>query len=100
MGIYIDGMEMPKVEFGSVIVAIRPDGMVEDVMGCYVGKAVPIPPHGDLIDVEELMKKVAGLVPYYIETGYEKAFTDGLSSAYEIVKASPTIITASEEGET
>jgi len=62
--------------------------------------AVSVPPHGDLIDVEELMEKVAGLVPYYIETGYEKAFTDGLSSVYEIVKASPTIIPASEEGET
>ena len=54
MSILIEGMEMPKVEFGSVIVAIRPDGMVEDVMGCYVGKAVPVPPHGRLIDADAL----------------------------------------------
>lgn len=43
MGIYIKGMEIPKD--GAMIFAIRQDGMVEDVMGCFVGKAVLVPLH-------------------------------------------------------
>lgn len=39
----IRGMQMPAGD--SYNFAIRPDGMVEDVMGCYVGKAVHVPPH-------------------------------------------------------
>ena len=100
MSILIKSMEMPKTYPLTVI--IYPDGQVlSETCGArdIHGEAVPVPPHGDLIDVEELMEKIACLVPYYIETGYEKAFTDGLSSAYEIVKATPTIIPASEEGE-
>ena len=54
MGVYIKGMEMPKD--GSMIFAIRQDGMVEDVMGCYVGKAVPVPPHGRLIDADDAIE--------------------------------------------
>lgn len=47
MGVYIEDLKIPTD--GSMIFAIRPDGMVEDVMGSYVGKAVPVPPHGRLI---------------------------------------------------
>ena len=42
MSILIKGMEIPKN--GVAIFGIRPDGIVEDVMGCFVGKAIPVPP--------------------------------------------------------
>lgn len=49
--ILIRGMEMPTKD--SIIVAIRPDGKIEDVMGCYIGTAVELPPHGDLVDATQ-----------------------------------------------
>lgn len=52
--ILIRGFEMPKND--SIIVAIRSDGKIEDVMGCYIGTAVELPPHGDLVDKNELRK--------------------------------------------
>ena len=59
VGIYIKGMEIPKGD--SMIVAIRPDGMIEDVMGCYVGKAVPVPPHGRLGDLDRILEIIDGI---------------------------------------
>lgn len=97
MGVYIN-MEMPKAEFGSMIFAIRPDGMVEDVMGCYVGKAVPVPEHGRLGDLDDFAKRMKSLV--------EKAENDGFdlgaawySAFVRHIELTPTIIPASEEGE-
>jgi len=46
-GIYIHGMEIPKD--GAAIFTIRPDGMVEDVMGYFVGKAITVPDYGKMI---------------------------------------------------
>lgn len=52
MSILIKGMEMPK---HSVVVVIEPDGTVSDYRyGTYVGSAVPVPPHGRLIDKDTL----------------------------------------------
>lgn len=48
MGIYIENMEMPK--FGGKIITIYADGRVL-YDGGYI-KAVPVPPHGDLISRE------------------------------------------------
>ena len=96
-GIYIKDMEIPKGD--SMIVAIRPDGMIEDVMGCYVGKAVPVPPHGRLIDADALR-----------QTMYHEAFeTDSPLQKWEsgcwirykmferMEEAAPTIIPAEEK---
>ena len=50
MSILIKGMEMPKV--GGKIITIYADGRVL-YDGGYI-KAVPVPPHGDLIDKKNL----------------------------------------------
>lgn len=55
-GIYIPGMKIPKD--GAAIFGIRPDGIVEDVMGCFVGKAIHVPDHGRLGDLDELEKRI------------------------------------------
>lgn len=85
MSIYIKGMKMPTGD--SMIVAIRPDGMVEDVMGCYVGKAVPVPPHGRLVDLDELFKQVT----------MDEHFS-ALEAMYvqSLISNAPTIIPADE----
>jgi len=94
MGLYIEGMEMPKAEFGSMIFAIRPDGMVEDVMGCYVGKAVSVPElHGRLGDLDAL--------PWYLaNTSVKYATYEDWEMLCDAIAAAPTIIPASEGGET
>ncbi len=86
-GIYIKGMEIPKGD--SMIVAIRPDGMIEDVMGCYVGKAVPVPPHGRLID-----GGVAEGIYFTEEDENGKDFCDGILYAADWISKQPTIIPA------
>ena len=58
-GVYIDGLEMPT---DTMIVAIRKDGMVEDVMGCCIGKAIPVPDHGRLVDADDVNNHVHGWV--------------------------------------
>lgn len=54
MSIYIKGMEMPKQ---GTIIMILPDGTVQDMFfKTKLGEALPVPPHGDLIDRTELIK--------------------------------------------
>ena len=94
MGVYID-MEMPQEGFVEILV--RSDGTVQqtgqsyridgtDYYTPYVGeipvmyKAFPVPPHGRLIDADEL-DKIWGLI------------------GHDDLEAAPTIIPA-EEGET
>ena len=49
MSILIKGMEMPKEN--AICVVIFPDGKVTSQFGVpHLGTAVPVPPHGDLID--------------------------------------------------
>lgn len=90
-GIYISGMEMPKD--GTMIFAIRQDGMVEDVMGCFVGKAVPVPPHGRLIDADELVLK--GYALSVIRYGSYGTWRDDVPLID--TDAAPTIIPAEEK---
>ena len=56
MGVYIKGMEMPKK--GSIEIRIYPDGRVihDPIYACkrVVGRAVPVPPHGRLEDLDKL----------------------------------------------
>ena len=87
--ILIRGMELPKEQ--PLIIKISQDGTVYMSQGIYgighgVATAVPIPPHGDLIDRDALMK---GEGRYIISFGKE-----GIDVA-EINRA-PTIIPASE----
>lgn len=78
MGVYIN-MEMPNKKNGAVLI-IYPNGDAVFEDG-YHYKAIPVPPHGRLIDAD--------------------ALCDGLVSNHTVVihaKSAPTIIPA-EEGE-
>ena len=85
MGIYIPDMEMPKD--GQMLV-IFPDGTS---YVCFNGmrerlaqtKAVPVPPHGRLIDAKKLFARVTD---YY-----------GTSYTIDMICDAPTIIPAEEE---
>ena len=88
MGVYIKGMEMPKEK--KITLTLFPDGRVYENHGerlwgngkdCVPWKAVPVPPHGRLIDADALAKNTTGAI-YHSE-----------------LRAAPTIIPA-EEGET
>lgn len=63
MGVYIKGMEMPKEK--KITLTLFPDGRVyanhgERLWGngkdCIPWKAVPVPPHGRLIDADDFIK--------------------------------------------
>ena len=59
MGVYIKGMEMPKTH--PLTVTIYPDGQVlSETVGAkdVHGTAVPVPPHGRLIDADEMKKSI------------------------------------------
>lgn len=58
MSILIKGMEMPKEN--AICVVIFPDGEVTSQFGVpHLGTAVPVPPHGDLIDRDVAYDKIA-----------------------------------------
>ena len=81
MGIYISGMEMPKNE--PLLVKINPDGSVSTTArnGYKKYEAIPVPPHGRLIDADDLANSITGAI-------YHSDLLDA-----------PTVIPA-EEGET
>jgi len=85
MGVYID-MEMPKV--GGKIITIYADGRVL-YDGDYI-KAVPVPPHGRLIDADALLR-------HWEELAYSGGDCE-LYSCMGDIRDAPTIIPASEEG--
>ncbi len=56
MGLYISDMEMPK---GGEMIVVFSDGTVHKCLpgvreALEKGKAVPVPPHGDLIDRDKI----------------------------------------------
>lgn len=56
MGVYIKGMEMPE---RGMVINIYANGRVTnhfDEFGEQIGTAVPVPPHGRLIDADALRK--------------------------------------------
>lgn len=96
MDILIKGMEMPK---RGIVVNIYADGRVTnhfDEFGKMIGKAVPVPAHGDLMD-----RNALDVICYCdIPQGCEDAFDSGVMWLAERIDELPTIIPASEEGET
>lgn len=53
MSIIIKGMEIPTKEYGEMVVTIYPSGHVVEYlgdMGRDFGTAIPVPPHGRLIE--------------------------------------------------
>ena len=86
MSILIKGMEMPNKKNGAVLI-IYPDGKCAFEDG-KTYQAIPVPPHGDLIERDKLREKE------FVHDG----------DAYAVVMSrdvrnAPTIIPA-EEGET
>ena len=92
MAIYIKGVEMPTE--GVFCIDIFPDGRVAGHYDCTIkqAKAVPVPPHGRLIDADALNSD-----------GFHAVFRYTGKMPYEYtamrIDDAPTIIPA-EEGET
>lgn len=79
--ILIHGMEMP-INGNETIIRIQPDGTVLDQYGHHLAiTAIPVPPHGRLIDADDLANSITGAI-YHSD-----------------LREAPTIIPA-EEGET
>lgn len=101
MGILINGMEMPKDK--AVAVVIHPDGtaytaeMVAGVCTEYLADciAVTVPPHGRLIDADDFIKRMEGLVHRAEADGYD--FGAAWYTAFiRHIELAPTVIEASE----
>ena len=59
MSIYISGVELPNEETGVFPVIIFADGSVENLFSHEkIGKAMPVPEHGRLIDADALLNSV------------------------------------------
>lgn len=106
MSVLIHGLEMPQEGFVEVL--IRDDGTVQqtgqsyridgtDYYTPYIGempviyKAIPVPPHGRLIDADALIGKL------HDECLFDY---DARSVVYADIQSAPTILPASEVGET
>lgn len=89
MGIYIKGMEMPKVPTRFIIFA---DGRVEDEDdSAYKYSAVPVPLHGRLVDADAFAEKNKYFWNCeFINPKYSETLSD-------LVEAAPTVIPASIE---
>ena len=101
MGIHIKGMEMPK-DGTFNIVYIYGDGHIEMPFwgkGMQTIKgvtAVPIPPHGDLIDRDKLFEDDPEIHEDWIDSdGY--CWDSVWGYTREQIKNAPTVITPDEE---
>ena len=96
MGVYINGIEMPKGEDEHRLI-IRANGQVIIDKKTYweEAEAVPIPPHGRLIDADKI-----GLTDFEIILCQKgNPFKNALEMLLEKIENAPTVIPASEEGE-
>lgn len=101
MGVYFTGMEMPIEK--SRIIQIYPDGSVRRLDGGVLNShfnAIPVPPHGDLIDIHALIDGIF----CELESAYKQGDTEEYEywvRVLEFARKAPTIIPAdsAEEGE-
>lgn len=97
MAVLIEGMEMPLPGTFNIIY-IYSDGQVhmpswgKGMTPTNGVKAIPIPPHGDLIDREGL-QDIIGQLNLNWEYG------QGVSDCWDALLDAPAIIPASEDGE-
>ena len=88
MSVIINGMEMPK-ERESFTVTIKYNGLVFDTETMIqVAEAYELPPHGDLIDRDVLLKKC--------EFACTDDDEDVRAVRYSAIESAPTIIPAEE----
>lgn len=92
MSVYIKGMEMPGLIHGSITIRIYPKGKCYNMHSLWPRDpmkgvtAVPVPPHGRLIDADALKKNA---YPFPCAIGTEWAVT------LRQINDAPTIIPAS-----
>ncbi len=90
MSLLIKGMEMPTYEQGDIVLRVRWDGRVDkDNSGNTVASAIPVLPHGRLIDADALD---ADLERQDMHTGE----WDAVGFSIEEIENAPTIIPAEE----
>ena len=87
MSILIKGLEMPTVEHGVRTINIYADGVVTNYAEDTIATAVPVPPHGRLIDADALVEECMKEDGFIAEMLFRK------------VSNAPTIIPADKEGE-
>lgn len=91
-GIYITGIQMPVGE-EMLCLNIHPDGKVTqhfDLRCVGIGRAIPVPDHGRLADMDELCKKLL--------SAPEARFTlEEIAWVLDCEEAAPTIIPADKE---
>lgn len=100
MGVYINGMEMPKHDDEYVIFTVYGDGGV--VYGPlnrphvrYKNRAVPVhEPHGRLGDLDRLAKEVEDMIK---EFPLDSIGAERYRLFAELIKTAPTVIPASEK---
>ena len=102
-GVYIS-MEMPT-EGHILSLVLRSDGKVLGANSAkLLGKAVPVPPHGRLIDADALWKEEKSadalhkLRPKGESVIYDAGFLAGYRAAAQIASRMPTIIPADKDG--
>lgn len=107
-GVYISGLEMPTG--CGVTVTIYADGRVVEYLGYgekrTLGKAIPAPDHGRLVDADALADVFRGHLamtdsfPFSQLSFAEKSRRDEQQNSLAEVLNAPTIIPADKEGET
>lgn len=101
MDVLIKGMEMPT-DGELLCINIYPDGKVCINLDLYckqVATAVPVLPHGRLIDADAVIANLKATSEEVYGTDNIPAWS-GLSKVVEYLTNAPTIIPASNEGET
>lgn len=104
-GVYIKGMEMPTN--GHITITISDDGEVvcnsEVIGGKYqyrsygrLGKAVPVQPHGRLIDANVQDAQIEALIERHLH-GYTKSTWDFVCELRDILKRNRIVIPAEED---
>lgn len=102
MNILIKGMEMPKE--GRLTLQISADGAVYVVNSCsitaetYTTDAVPVPPHGRLIDADEMKESIRKQTAFLRLIGGEFAeIAETIEKGFlQEIDNAPTIIEAEE----
>jgi len=98
MGVYIKGMEMPKRGESCLVITIMPDGGIyNNVYDAsfrvnQIGEAVPVPPHGRLVDADKLTEEIQLFIKENMLSH------DDARALLATIDDAPTIIPA-EEGE-
>ena len=98
--ILIKGIQFPK--FSPHVIEVYPDGTAIARKGIY-GKAVPVPPHGRLIDADSLMLRIQEYIDEYgwdvDEHGFHSEKWCAMKETEMAINDAPTVIPADKDGE-